>query len=747
MSPSPGLSAKPVIGYCDPWSVLPGEPVTFMVSTSDPTFEARVVRVRHGDQAPGGPGVRVTRVPNPADGTYPGADQPILPGSYLQGPPVTAEALRDGATFTAWVYPTRPDLGLQGLVTAWSDEGTGLGLFLEPGGRASLRHGERVVATTTDLRPREWAFVAATWDRTTGDARVTQWPQSTLPDDPATGSAHVTITAPPAFGPPLLLGGHVYQGGARGTYNGRLDTPRVYGRALGVEELVAARAGGTPVGLVADWDFVTHADSVVIRSRVPGGPDAIAVHHPAAGVPGHAWTGSEGAFFRAPDQFNALHFHTDDLEDAGWTPSFTVTMPEGTPSGVYAVQLRSASGEDVIPFFVRAATGLPKSPVVFLAPTMSYLAYANEHSAAEVHAENAAFDITAHFQAEDHYAMAVPVSGLYDRHPDGTGVWYSSWRKPIVSMRPSYHLPVARSAHQLSADLHIVDWLEEKEIAYDLVTDHDLHSEGADLLNPYRVVITGSHPEYWTERMLDALEAYLARGGRLVYMGANGFYWVTSVSPSRPHLIEVRRGRRGTASWRNEPGEDHHSTTGELGGLWRDRGRAPQRVAGVGMTAQGFGPARPYRRTPESRAPELAWIFDGVGDDEEIGTAGLVLGAAGGFEMDRADRALGTPVNATVLAVAAGFGDDYQHVVEEVTTSDSKQGGTVSPFVRADMVYVPRANGGAVFATGSIAFSGALSHNRYDNPASRIVENVLRRFVADTRTPALGRTTTAGDET
>jgi N,N-dimethylformamidase len=366
--------------------------------------------------------------------------------------------------------------------------------------------------------------------------------------------------------------------------------------------------------------------------------------------------------------------------------------------------------------------------VLFLAPTLSYLAYANEHSAADVHAETAAFDIAEQFQPEDHYARTVPVSGLYDVHPDGTGHWYSSWRKPVVSMRPGYHLPVARSAHQLSADLHILDWMQELGFVHDLVTDHDLHREGVELLARYRVVVTGSHPEYWTEQMLNSLETYLSAGGRLMYLGGNGFYWVTSISPRRPYLIEVRRGRRGTASWRNDPGEDHHSTTGELGGLWRDRGRPPQRVGAVGMTAQGFGRSVGYNRTAESRAPELAWIFEGIDDDAVIGESGLVLGAAGGFEMDRADTALGTPVNATVLAVATGFTDEYQHVLEEVTAVDAPQGGTSSPLVRADMVYAPMAGGGAVFATGSIAFSGALSQHGYDNPASRVLANVLRRF-------------------
>ena len=48
--------------------------------------------------------------------------------------------------------------------------------------------------------------------------------------------------------------------------------------------------------------------------------------------------------------------------------------------------------------------------------------------------------------------------------------------------------------------------------------------------------------------MLDALEAYLDGGGRLMYLGGNGFYWVTAVDAARPHVVEVRRGQRGHAA-------------------------------------------------------------------------------------------------------------------------------------------------------------------------------------------------------
>ncbi len=101
--------------------------------------------------------------------------------------------------------------------------------------------------------------------------------------------------------------------------------------------------------------------------------------------------------------------------------------------------------------------------------------------------------------------------------------------------------------------MYLIEWLEKKGIAYDVAIDEDLHLEGAAALDRYKVVLTGDHPEYWTTRMLNALETYLGGGGRMMYLGGNGFYWVTAIDPDRSHLIEVRRGINGTRSWTSHP--------------------------------------------------------------------------------------------------------------------------------------------------------------------------------------------------
>jgi N,N-dimethylformamidase len=244
-------------------------------------------------------------------------------------------------------------------------------------------------------------------------------------------------------------------------------------------------------------------------------------------------------------------------------------------------------------------------------------------------------------------------------------------------------------------------------------------------------VITGTHPEYWTRPMLDALDRYLDAGGRVMYLGGNGFYWVTGVDAERPHVIEIRRWR-GTETWEAEPGEAFLSTTGEQGGLWRNRNRAPQKRLGVGFTAQGNDFSRPYVLQPDSDDPRAAFIFEGVSGETIGDFPSLMLrhGAAG-YEIDRADFALGTPPHALIVATASGFSDSYQHVVEEILSTDGERGGTASPLVRADMVYFEGSNGGAVFSVGSIAWCGSLSYNNGDNDVSRVTENVLRRFMAD----------------
>ena len=109
-----------------------------------------------------------------------------------------------------------------------------------------------------------------------------------------------------------------------------------------------------------------------------------------------------------------------------------------------------------------------------------------------------------------------------------------------------------------------------------------MHAGGADALARYRVVLTGNHPEYATPRMVAAYRAHVAGGGRLMYLGGNGFYWKVALHPETPDIVELRRAEDGNRSWAEEPGEYYHAFDGAYGGLWRRSGLAPQVWLGDG---------------------------------------------------------------------------------------------------------------------------------------------------------------------
>ena len=249
--------------------------------------------------------------------------------------------------------------------------------------------------------------------------------------------------------------------------------------------------------------------------------------------------------------------------------------------------------------------------------------------------------------------------------------------------------------------------------------------------------MTATHPQYYSIEMLNGLRAYLNGGGRLMYLGGNGFYWVTPMDPTG-------RVYRGAATRR------HRALAGRAGRALPQSYRGARRpvaiprhgaaaVLGVGFTAQGFDRDQPYRRMPGSLDPRASWIFEGVGRDELIGEhPSLVLDVgAAGSELDRADFALGTPPHTLVLASSSGHSDAYQHVVEQINTSNgARPGGTENSLVRADMVFLEYPNGGAVWSSSAIAWCGSLSYNNYTNNVSRITENVLRRFASNEPFPA-----------
>lgn len=744
------LRKATIHGYADRMSVAPGEKIEFKISCEESgDYRADVVRLIHGDTNPAGPGFKEEVVDTAAGGQYPGRYQPVDAGSCILVEDGGTLSLTGAFTLHAFVQPTTPAAPNQGVLGRFAIAADrGYALAIEDGA-PTLIIGEARLSTGVPLVNGCWYSMAASFDPSLGQARLYCEPvvnstNSLLsPAISISGRARSENQLPATLDDaevPFTVAGLARDPGGSWVdahFNGKIDSPSVWSRVLSETELDSITNGdGRPTeGLLAAWDF---ADGIgpkgITSGRVtdvgPHGLDGICVNFPARGMTGWNWEGIEERFTQAPEQYGAIHFHDDDIEDCQWETDLAWTLPDDFKSGVYALRVTLDEAEDHVPFFVLPPRGQATARALFLVPTASYLAYANERMVHAGPVAQSIFGSTPAVGEQDLYLNTHSELGLstYDLHSDGSGVHYSSSLRPIISMRPKHRMGLG-GPWQLPADLTLVDWLDALGFDYDVATDRELHEEGEALLKRYRVVLTGSHPEYYSREMLDAWEGYLGQGGRCMSLGANAFYWVINWHPENEHLMEVRKGEWGSRAWQAKPGEYYMETNGERSGLWRGRGRPPQKLFGVGFTSEGFDHSSYYVQMQDARDPRAAFIFEGIDPEERIGDFGLVGGGAAGYEIDRYELSLGTPPEALLLAYSEGHSDNYPRVVEEVAFTYPHLGGTMDPQVRADLVYFPTRRGGAVFSTSSISWCGSLPHNNYDNNISRMTANVLRRFL------------------
>ena len=731
----------PIVGYADRFSLQPGETIEFKISSgSAEPYAARLVRVISGDPSPEGPGLIEQGIAADFAAHYPSRFQPSHLGSYMQ---VTAAAPLEGLesfTFGATIGPTTPDRGQQGVIGRFDPKtGGGLALVIGPNGAAVLAgdgSGPMVLtATGKPLVAQRWYQVWASYDATTRSLRVVQQPLVARVDADDAGSAESASATAPSIPPgwPLIVAA-LGAGSVSSHYNGKIERPFVLKGVPGDEAILAVACGGTHGGLVAAWDFSRDVSGPNAPDVGPNGLNGALVNLPTRAVTGARWDGSAFDWTKKPEHYAAVHFHDDDLYDCGWETDFSFTVPNDFKSGVYAAKLKTSAGdEEMVPFFVTAPKGKPRARICVLIPTFTYTVYSNiaRGNTTDSMRKRMAEWGASPYSTDDH-----PQFGLstYNYHSDGSGIGYSSRRRPIITMRSnviSYPEVRGSGCRHFPADSHLWYWLETKGHDFDVITDDELHAWGKDAIADYDLVITCSHPEYHTLGSLDALQDYVDSGGRFLYLGGNGFYWKVAVSAGWPDAVEIRRGEGGIRAWAADPGEYYNAFDGAYGGLWRRNGRAPQVLAGVGFSSQGDHDGGPYKRTPASYDPEVAWIFEGV-EGDLIGDFGLAGGGAAGFELDRADTRLGTPLNAVVLATSSNHGDGFVLVPEDILTHhDTWPHQPVEDLIRADIVYFETANGGAVFSVGSITFCGALPINGGDNNVSAVVDNVVRRFLGN----------------
>lgn len=303
-------------------------------------------------------------------------------------------------------------------------------------------------------------------------------------------------------------------------FNGRLEKPTI--KALGQRSWI-----------VAQYDFSVNISSDIVHDVSGSGLHGDLVNHPTRAIRGHDWDersiGTD--WTTAKYGYGAVHFHEDDLDDAAWETDFKFTVPSNARSGVYGIKIEDTASnlQEIIPFFVRPKGRRPQAKTAFVFSTFTYLAYANEHMYDESKPTRISFPEGIQLLASKNYERMLRRTDLglaiYDLHSDGSGVVYSSAKRPILNMRPDYVHWGFQRPREFSADLLMVGFLERLfGDGYDVLTDHDLHLRGASALTGYDCVIAGSHPEYPSLESFNAYEDFAKRGGNIVYTGGNGFY-------------------------------------------------------------------------------------------------------------------------------------------------------------------------------------------------------------------------------
>jgi hypothetical protein len=315
------------------------------------------------------------------------------------------------------------------------------------------------------------------------------------------------------------------------------------------------------------------------------------------------------------------------------TTGRTVRIRIGSwPSGLYVARLRAADGRvGFAPFVVRPRE-LGEHRVAVVLPTLTWQAY--------------------NLRDEDH---------------DGRGdSWYAQWQTKTVRLgRPFLSRGVPYNFRRY--DLPFLAWLAKNRKSVDVLSQSDLEAvpSSRQLAAAYDLIVFPGHHEYVTTREYDLVEGYRDRGGNLMFLSANNFFWQV-----------VRHGGSMTKTR-----------------LWRDLGRPEAALIGVQYLANGKAPRRPWIvRT--SRAGR--WIFAETGLRE-----GSRLGL-GGVEIDRTTPA--SPAGVEVLAeIPRLFG----------------------PGMTAQMSYYETTRGAKVFAAGAFYFIRLVHVNAL---SSRVLENLWARM-------------------
>ncbi len=350
-------------GYTDRLSLRAGETIGFKVSSKlSGDYSAWLSRSIGADPNPEGIGI----VEEPVeDAIFPkqtlrSRHQLFHPGSYaLTHKPVDLSFF-NGFAITATIFPTLEKNSPQTILSL-----DGIRLFLDESGCVAVQLRDVFLGLSTPLELRQWVRLEATYDADLNCLRIKQTPLSRSGTALESSISKLDLSSD-AVESKVAIAANWNNGQASDFFNGKIQNPGLYRSNQISDE-----------NIVALWDFAINTSSTTVADTGADHLDAELINFPARAMTGSQWDASEMCWRQAPEHYNAIHFHEDDIYDFGWETDFTFTVPNELPSGIYVMHIKSGEHEDAMPFYVCAPRGKPKAKVCVLIPTFTYVVYGN----------------------------------------------------------------------------------------------------------------------------------------------------------------------------------------------------------------------------------------------------------------------------------------------------------------------------------------------------------------------------------
>jgi N,N-dimethylformamidase len=294
--------------------------------------------------------------------------------------------------------------------------------------------------------------------------------------------------------------------------------------------------------------------------------------------------------------------------------SVQVRIP-GSPSGLYFAKLTGRRGRIGYAPFVLRPQRLGEHRIAEVLPTLTWQAYNRR-----------------------------------DDDGDGEGdTWYVNQQGNKTARLYRPHRDRGVPENYKYYDQPFLRWLTHTHRDVDYLAQTDLaRTTGRSLAAAYELIVFSGHHEYVTAAEYGAVEGFRNRGGNLMFLSANNFFW----------KVEIREGVMHKVA------------------MWRNIGRPEAALVGVQYIGYDNGEHRlPYTVRDVRAAP---WLFAGTGlhNGSKFGDAGI--------EIDKTQPS--SPAGTRVIAELPNlFG----------------RGMT------AQMTYYER-GGAKVFAAGAFTFAGAV---------------------------------------